>query len=154
MKKNLTKIIFLLTITICSLSGITTNAKIKVDTKSYLYKGTIIVPNNTKTKKYYENSKTSNNNNNTNKQTRYKTDRIHKCEYYNKNYYDKNGKITDKITYIIQCEKNLHRCEYISEKYTIKNGNQTQTTTYSFYFGKNGNIVNKAIYQNECYKSK
>ena len=40
---------------------------------------------------------------------------VHKCEYKYGKYYDKNGKVTDKTTYSIQCEP--HTCEKVGNTY-------------------------------------
>ena len=50
-------------------------------------------------------------------------------------YYDKDGNVTTKETYIIQCTT-PKVCSYDS--------------TFDVYFGKNGNLVSKEVYEDEC----
>ena len=56
----------------------------------------------------------------------------HKCEYTNGKYYDKDGKITDKTTYSLQCEK--HTCEKVGDT----------------YFGKDGKVTTEEGYNQQC----
>ncbi len=59
------------------------------------------------------------------------------CEYDSSTntYYDKDGNVTTKETYITQCTT-PKTCSYDS--------------TFDVYFGKNGNLVSKEVYEDEC----
>lgn len=56
------------------------------------------------------------------------------CEFYNNQYYGKDGKITTQENYELQCKS--HTCEKVGDK----------------YFGKLGTIVTEETYQLECFK--
>ncbi len=86
-----------------------------------------------------------------------------KCEYANGKYYGKDGKVVDKTTYSIQCQK--HTCEKVGNVYFGKNGNQVSYTTFDIecnphkcekvgdvYFGKDGNQVDYQTFYKECNK--
>ena len=85
------------------------------------------------------------------------------CEIFNGKYYGKDGKVTTKAKYSIQCEK--HTCEKVGNVYFGKDGKQVDKTTYSIqcgkhtcevvgnvYFGKDGKQVDKTTYSIECQK--
>lgn len=59
---------------------------------------------------------------------------IRTCEFYNNQYYGKDGKITTQENYELQCKS--HTCEKVGDK----------------YFGKLGTIVTEETYQLECFK--
>lgn len=86
---------------------------------------------------------------------------VHKCEYKNGKYYDKNGNITDKTTYSIQCEK--HTCEKVGNTYFGKDGKVTDEDDYNLqckthtcekvgdtYFGKDGKVTDEDGYNLQC----
>ena len=64
-----------------------------------------------------------------------------KCQYdkTNNKYYDKDGNVTTKETYIAQCTT-PKACSYNSE--------------FDVYFDKSGKIVSKTVYENECLPKK
>ena len=85
----------------------------------------------------------------------------HKCEYTNGKYYDKDGKITDKTTYSLQCEK--HTCEKVGDTYFGKDGKVTTEEGYNqqckthtcekvgdTYFDKDGKITTESNYNLQC----
>ena len=85
------------------------------------------------------------------------------CEIFNGKYYDRNGNVTDKTTYSIQCEK--HTCEKVGNKYFGRDGKETDKTTYSIqcekhtcevvgnkYFGSDGKETDKTTYSIQCEK--
>ena len=87
----------------------------------------------------------------------------HKCEYTNGKYYDKDGKITDKTTYSLQCEK--HTCEKVGDTYFGKDGKvtteegynqQCKAKTYTCekvgdtYYGKDGKVTTEDGYNLQC----
>ena len=86
---------------------------------------------------------------------------VHKCEYKYGKYYDKNGKVTSKTNYSIQCEK--HTCEKVGNTYFGKDGKVTNKTNYSIqceihtcekvgntYFGKDGKVTDENGYNLQC----
>ena len=86
---------------------------------------------------------------------------VRKCVYYNGKYYGKDGKVVDKTTYSIQCEK--HTCEKVGDKYFGKDGKEVDKITFTkecekhvcelidgTYFGKDGSIVDSVTYDKEC----
>lgn len=86
---------------------------------------------------------------------------VHKCEYKYGKYYDKNGKVTDKTTYSIQCES--HTCEKVGNTYFGKDGKVTDENGYNLqckthtcekindkFFGKDGNEVTESDYNLQC----
>ena len=86
---------------------------------------------------------------------------VHKCEYKYGKYYDKNGEVTDKTTYSIQCEK--HACEKIGNTYFGKDGKVTDEDGYNLqckshtcekvgntYFGKDGKVTDEDGYNLQC----
>ena len=87
---------------------------------------------------------------------------VRKCEYYNNHYYDKNGNITTKETYSIQCES--HTCEKVGDKYFGKSGKIVTEEAYKIecfshtcekvgdkYFGTSGQVITEEAYQIECF---
>ena len=90
---------------------------------------------------------------------------VRKCEYANGKYYGKDGKVVDKTTYSIQCQK--HTCEKVGNVYFGKNGTQVNYETFykecqkhvcekvgDTYFGKNGTEVDEETYNLECLEHK
>ena len=90
---------------------------------------------------------------------------IRKCAYYNGKYYGIDGRIVDKTTYSIECEK--HSCEKVGDKYFGRDGNIVDATTFDIecnkhvceivgdtYFGKEGIEVDSTTYDKECNKHK
>ena len=88
---------------------------------------------------------------------------VRKCAYYNGKYYDKAGKVVDKTTYSIQCEK--HSCEKVGDKYFGRDGRVVDKITFTkecekhvceiidnTYFGKDGVQVDKVTYDKQCNK--
>lgn len=88
---------------------------------------------------------------------------IRKCVYYNGNYYGKDGKIVDKTTFSIQCEK--HSCEKVGDTYFGRDGKEVDELTFkkecekhvceiidNTYFGKDGVEVDSVTYDKECNK--
>ena len=86
---------------------------------------------------------------------------VHKCEYKYGKYYDKNGKVTSKTNYSIQCEK--HTCEKVGNTYFDKDGKVTDEDGYNLqckthtcevvnntYFDKAGNEVTENEYNLQC----
>ena len=88
---------------------------------------------------------------------------VYKCQYTNGKYYDKDGNVTDKTTYSIQCEK--HTCEKVGDTYFGKGGDpvsendynqQCKTKTYTCekvgntYYGKDGNVTDEDGYNQQC----
>lgn len=88
---------------------------------------------------------------------------VYKCQYTNGKYYDKDGNVTDKTTYSIQCEK--HTCEKVGNTYYGKDGNVTDEDGYNqqckaktytcekvgnTYYGKDGNEVSEKDYNLQC----
>ena len=86
---------------------------------------------------------------------------VHKCEYKYGKYYDKNGKVTDKTTYSIQCEP--HTCEKVGNTYFGKDGKVTDENGYNLqckthtcekvgntYFGKDGKVTDENGYNLQC----
>ena len=86
---------------------------------------------------------------------------VHKCEYKFGKYYDKNGKVTDKTTYSIQCEP--HTCEKVGNTYFGKDGKVTDENGYNLqckthtcekigntYFGKDGKVTDEDGYNLQC----
>ena len=60
------------------------------------------------------------------------TPTTYKCTYKNGKYYNKNGKIVNKVDYLISCEKPV--CKKID----------------GYYFGKYGKSVSKSTYEKQC----
>lgn len=88
---------------------------------------------------------------------------IRKCVFYNGNYYGKDGKIVDKTTFSIQCEK--HVCEKVGDTYFGKDGKEVDKLTFTkecekhtceiidnTYFGVDGDVVDSTTYDLECNK--
>ena len=86
---------------------------------------------------------------------------VHKCEYKYGKYYDKNGNVTDKTTYSIQCEP--HTCEKVGNTYFGKDGKVTDEDGYNLqckthtcekvgdtYFGKDGKVTDEDGYNLQC----
>ena len=86
---------------------------------------------------------------------------VHKCEYKYGKYFDKNGNVTDKTTYSIQCEK--HTCEKVGNTYFGKDGKVTDEDGYNLqckthtcekvgntYFGKDGKVTTEEGYNLQC----
>ena len=86
---------------------------------------------------------------------------VYKCQYTNGKYYDKDGNVTDKTTYSLQCEK--HTCEKVGDTYFGKDGSQVTEKDYNLqckthtcekvdntYFGKNGDPVSEKDYNLQC----
>ena len=86
---------------------------------------------------------------------------VHKCEYKYGKYYDKNGNVTDKTNYSIQCEK--HTCEKVGNTYFGKDGKVTDENGYNLqckthtcekvgntYFGKDGKVTTEKEYNLQC----
>ena len=83
------------------------------------------------------------------------------CKYHNGKYYGRNGKVVDKITYSIECEK--HTCEKVGDVYFGKEGKIVDINTFdkecnkhvceiidNTYFGKDGRVVDGKTYSLEC----
>lgn len=86
---------------------------------------------------------------------------VHKCEYKYGKYYDKNGNVTDKTNYSIQCEK--HTCEKVGNTYFGKDGKVTTEKEYNLqckthtcekvddtYFDKDGKVTTEKEYNLQC----
>ena len=87
-----------------------------------------------------------------------------KCMAYHNTYYDKNGNITDKKTYELECLK--HVCEIVDGHYFDKNGNEVSHLDYQksceinickilsdgTHYGKDGTVVTESQYKKECEK--
>ncbi len=86
---------------------------------------------------------------------------IRKCEYYNNQYYDKNGNITTQETYELQCK--THTCEKVGTTYFGREGKEVTEENYNLecfthtcekigdkYFGKDGIEVIETDYKAQC----
>lgn len=88
---------------------------------------------------------------------------VYKCQYTNGKYYDKDGNVTDKTTYSLQCEK--HTCEKVGDTYFGKDGSQVSEKDYNLqckaktytcekvgntYYGKDGSEISEKDYNLQC----